>query len=171
MLIAVLSSITIISAYFVFGYWRKGIDWKESKKDIWKSCLLAIAILLYLLIMFQLGFLKLLHITALFVPMFFGLVALAFQKGIYREFFLKLVSLNELEEDEIIAREFIDPAVLHGAGLSIKGVISKKEAKKLFGAGLTKIPVYRSLPPFAPFLLLGVILSFFFPEFFSLIFL
>jgi len=171
LLIAVLSSITLISAFFVFGYWRMGIDWGECKKDIWKSALLAIAIMLYLIIMFQLGFLNLIHVIVLVVPMLFGLVALAFQKGIYKEFFLKLVSINQIEEDEIIAREFIDPAVLHGAGLSIKGVISKKEAKKLVGAGLGKIPVYRSLPPFAPFLLLGVIISFFFPNFFSMIFL
>jgi len=171
LLIAVLSSITVISAYFVFGYWRKGINWKECKKDVWKSALLAIAVLLYLLVMFQLGFLSLLHIVVLVVPMLFGLVALAFQKGIYKEFFLKHVSINQIEEDEIIAREFIEPAILHGAGLSIKGVISKKEAKKLVSAGLTKIPVYRSLPPFAPFLLLGVIISFFFPDFFSMIFL
>ncbi|MFH1234881.1 MAG: hypothetical protein V1493_04695, partial [Candidatus Diapherotrites archaeon] len=117
-----------------------------------------------------LGFMQLWQALALFAPLLLGLCAMAFQSGIYKAFFLKYVSPKELEEDEIIAKEFLEPAVLSEAGLSVKGIVDWKAAEKLAKAGVHKIPVYRSLPPFAPFLLVGVIISYFVPDLFLLIF-
>lgn len=171
LLIAALSSVTVISLYFLIKYFRKGINVKENRKEMLKSFLLGLALLLYFLLLHQFGLLELTHVLILFFPLSLALLFLAFQKGIKRNFFLKFVSPSELEEDEIIAKEFLKKDLLQGSGLSIKGILEKENAQRLTALGIEKIPVYRSLPPFAPFLLLGVIISFFYPGLFSELFL
>lgn len=170
LLIAALSSVVVISSYYLFKYFKKGVRVRENRKDLLKAFLFGIAILLYLVFLQQLGFLEFVHAVLLFVPILFALFFLAFQTGIKKNFFLKYVSIRELEEGEIVAKEFLDRDLLMQSGLSLKGIISKKDAEKLSELGVKKIPVYRALPPFAPFLLLGVIVSFFFPDLFSTLF-
>ncbi|MEM0360131.1 MAG: prepilin peptidase [Candidatus Diapherotrites archaeon] len=170
LLVAALSSISILSVYFLFRYFSLKKRERVERKEKARAILLGIAIMLYFAVFVQLGFMGFLQALLLGVPLFLGVFAMAFQSGIYREFFLKYVSPKELEEDEIIAKEFLEPAVLAEAGLSIKGVLDLKAAEKLARAGVKKIPVYRSLPPFAPFLLFGVIVSYFVPDLFSLVF-
>ena len=174
LLIAALSSVMVISVYYLSKYFRqtkKGSRIKENRRELLKAFLLGIALLLYFLVLLQLGFLQPWHVLLLFIPLLFALTFLAFQKGIKKNFFLRHVSIEELEEDEIIAREFLDRDLLAGSGLSLKGIITKEDAKKLRSAGLKKVPVYRGMPPFAPFLLLGVIISFYWPSLFSELFL
>jgi len=170
LLVAALTSVVAISSYYLVKYFRVGIKMKENRSSLIKSFALGILLLMYFVFLYLLGFIRVFAAVSLFIPMFFALLFLAFENGIKKNFFLKHISLKELEEDEIIAKEFIDQAVLSEAGLSFKGVISVEDAKKLVKLGLKELPVYRSLPPFAPFILLGVIFSFFWPDFFSLVF-
>jgi len=174
LLIAALSSVMAISVYYLSKYFRKakkGSRIKENRRELLKAFMLGIALLLYFLVLHQLGFLALWHVLLLFIPLLFALLFLAFQKGIKESFFLKRIPISKLEEDEIIAREFLSKDILAGSGLSLKGIITKEDAKKLKDAGLKKVPVYRGMPPFAPFLLLGVIISFYWPSLFSELFL
>ncbi len=170
LLIAALSSVVVISSYYLFRYFRCGVKVKENRRDILKSFALGILLLLYFVSLHLLGFMELSSALILFVPLLLALFFLAFQTGIKKNFFLKHVSFRELEEDEIIAKEFVDPDILSQCGLLVKGVIGKSEAKKLADLGVKEFPVYRGLPPFAPFLLLGVIVSFFWPALFSQVF-
>lgn len=170
LLLAALSSVVVISAYYLFRYFRKGVKVKENRGDIIKAFFLGVALMLYFFFLMQLGFLSLEYAVVLFVPLCFALLFLAFRTGIKKNFFLKYVPPGKLEEDEIIAKEFIDPGILAECGLSVKGIITEKDAKKLARLGLKEIPVYRELPPFAPFLLFGVAVSYFWPDLFTQLF-
>jgi Flp pilus assembly protein protease CpaA len=46
-------------------------------------------------------------------------------------------------------------------------LISREYIEGLRGNGITHVPVYRNLPKFAPFLLIGILATYFFPEYVS----
>ncbi len=168
--VAAISSIVFLSVFYFSKYCRKGIRFRENSKDMAKALLLGAFVTIYFSIMVYMELIS--HIAFYFLlwPVLLGLLFLAFQTGIKRNFFLKRVPLSKLEEDEIVARDFLSKKALSALGSSFKGVLSKKEILRLKKAGISEVPVYRGLPPFAPFLLLGVAFSLLFPHFFSEVF-
>ncbi|MFH1695895.1 MAG: hypothetical protein ABH850_05740, partial [Candidatus Micrarchaeota archaeon] len=86
------------------------------------------------------------------------------EKGIKKEFFLKKISLQEMEEDEVIAVEFTPKETLEKLKLGFKGVLGEKEKKELEKAGIKELFVFRELPKFGPFIFVGVLINLAFPQ-------
>lgn len=167
---AAMFSIVFISAYFGIKYFRKGINFKENYHSVLKAVFYGIAVIAYFSILMQLGLIRFEKILILSIPILFALVFLALEPGIRKNFFFKKVKLNELEEDEVIAIESLDSEIVKKLGLGFKGVLGEKEIEKLKELGLREVGVYRDLPPFAPFLLIGVIVAILKPDLIAWIF-
>lgn len=164
---AALVSVVVISAFYLFKFIKmKKKPRIELNRSIVECVLLGIALLLYFATLLYLGLIKLYSALFLAIPLAFALIFLALRRQIQGEFFLRWVRIDELEEDEIIAKEFLSKDMLDKLGASIKGIITEKDKEKLKKLGITRIPVYRDLPPFAPFLLIGVLLAYFWPDLF-----
>jgi hypothetical protein len=102
------------------------------------------------------------------VPLFIGLIFVAFQKGIKKNFFEKKVLLKNIEDDEVISFESNSKKVLNL--FKTKGVVGEKEIMALKEMNVSSIYVLRNLPPFAPFIFIGVCLALIIPDFFILLF-
>ena len=89
---------------------------------------------------------------------------LAFEKSIRKNFFLKKIKLKDLEEDELIALEFLPEKLQKKLALKAKRIIDKKLIEEFKKEKITEVLVYRELPRFAPFILAGIILAIAKPE-------
>lgn len=170
-LIASLASaffIPLISIIKVFMS-KKKKKIRPDKESI-KAPALGLFIAAYLYVLyFVLNAISLIAILVISIPLFISLIYIAFRSQIQEELFLKWVSLRNLEDDEVVAKEYLDKDTLEAIG-SFKGVLSEKEKKLLEAKGIKRVPVYRNLPPFAPFLLFGILTSLVFPDFLVLLF-
>ena len=165
-------AIIFFTFYFAGKYFLKhGINYKENKKGIAQAVLFGVFLALYLWIVIQLRVLSLVSIALLAVPLAFGLVFLAFERGIRKEFFLEKVKLEKLEEDELLAAEFEKPETLEALDLKFKGVLGKTEIEKLRKAKIKEVLVYRNAPKFAPFIFFGCAFAMAFPNIVNLFFL
>ncbi|MBI4210437.1 MAG: prepilin peptidase [Candidatus Diapherotrites archaeon] len=164
-----LCAVVFFSAYYVTGYARKGIDTQYNSKGILRSALLLVFIAAYFYALYSYGFISPQYAATLGVPMLFGLAFAALEKGIRKEFFVKRIRVSELEDDELLAHDFMREeerkAVQEKAGLGLKAVIGESEKAKLYGAGIIEVAVYRNLPRFGPFIFLGVLLALAMPGF------
>jgi len=167
LLMAALASVMVISIFYLIKLFKmKERPRITLSKDVIECLLLGIVLLLYFAILSYLGIMEPLIALLFFIPLLFALIFLALRKQIQGEFFLRWLSVDELEEDEIIAKEFLDKETLNRIGATFKGIITEKDKKKLKRLGIKRVPVYRDLPPFAPFILLGTIIAYFWPDFF-----
>jgi len=87
LLIAALSSVVVVSSYYLFKYFRSGVRVKENRRDMLKAFALGVLLLLYFVSLHTLGFMELSSALILFVPLLFALFFLAFQTGIKKNFF------------------------------------------------------------------------------------
>jgi len=158
MFIAAVAAIIGLSSYYVLSYARKGIKLKENLQGIIRAGVLGLAFVIYFyMLVFQLRIVTIEYMLILFIPMFFGLLFLAFERGIKKEFFLKKIKFNDLEEDDLVALEFLDVKLKKKLNLKFKGVIGEKEKEKLKEMKVKEILVYRDMPKFAPFIFLGIV--------------
>ena len=164
LVVASISSVMVLSTFFLIKYFRKGISLQENKESILKAIFLGVLIAIYFFATVSLGYLRASVLLFLGIPTLFGLAFIALEKGIRKNFFLKKVKLQELEEDEIVATEFLEEDVRKELSLGLKGVLGGKEIIKLKKFGVKEVPVFRSLPPFAPFVLFAAIISLLFPR-------
>ena len=165
-------AVVFFTAYFAGKYLLKnGLNFGENKKGIMNAAMVGAFLVLYLFLILQLNVLSLYSIAMLAVALAFGLVFVALEKGIRREFFLKKVKLKDLEEDELLAIEFEKPQTIKLLDLKLKGVLGKKEIEKLKKAGMEEALVYRNAPRFAPFFFLGCLVAVLFPNALQLFFL
>lgn len=157
------SSVIVLSSYFFFK------TLKERpiiiKKRFFEIIFFVLIFVLFLFLFFQLKIINFLSFIVLGASFVFAAPYIALKKDIQERFFLRNISVSELEEDEIIAREFLEKKNLK-KNFFLKGIITEKDKKKLVEMGVKTVPVYRGLPPFAPFFLLGTVLTLFFPELF-----
>jgi len=160
-ILSALSAIVFLASYFMIKYFRKGINFKYNEEGIKKAILFLAIITIYFFVLAQSNIVSSAYILILGVPLLFGIVFVAFEKGIRKEFFLKKIKLSEMEEDEIIAFDFMDKKIETG----FKGIFGEKEKKELEKKGIKEIFVYRNLPRFGAFIFIGVIIAIAFPEF------
>jgi Flp pilus assembly protein protease CpaA len=162
LILAGISSLIFYGTYYIIKYAMKGIELKENKEGIKKAVSLGILILFYFFMIYSFGMEKL--IIVLLIPLSIALVFIALEKGIKKEFFLKKIPLNEMEEDEVIAMEFESKETLEKLKLGFKGVLGEKEKKELEKTGIKELMVYRGLPKFGPFIFIGVLINLTFPQ-------
>jgi Flp pilus assembly protein protease CpaA len=160
-LMASITAVLFYSAYYSIKYAQKGINWKQNRKGLLKAGVLGIIFAIYFTILLKTGFVTQTTIVLLSTPVFLGLVFYALESGIRKEFFLKQVNVNELEEDEILATEFLEEKTKNALTVGFKGVIGEKEKNNLIQNGIGTVPVYRNLPRFGPFIFLGTIITFY----------
>tara|TARA_Y100000310_G_C20701495_1_gene830397 strand:- start:8675 stop:9484 length:810 start_codon:yes stop_codon:yes gene_type:complete len=164
---AALLSIVFYSVYYVGKYWRKGISLEKNKDSIISALVLGVFFAIYLTYLVSIGLMDNTVVVVVAVPIVFALFFFALEKGIKRNFFLKNIALDKLEEDEVIATEFLDKDIKDKFKVYLKGVLGKNEIGELQKLGVKKVPVYRNMPPFAPFILLGVLAVLLNPELFG----
>lgn len=158
-----LLGISFYSVYFLARYSRKGFDLGENRPGILKAVAFGIAISAWLSGMTAIGVLSLQSALVLGLPLMLAVVFMAFEKGIRKRFFLRKVRLESLEEDEIVASEFLSEAARKAIGLGVKGVLGEKEIERLKTAGIKEVPVFRGMPPFGPFIFLGCVAAMLMP--------
>jgi len=158
------------SVFFVAKYARKGIDWKLNRKSILRAAIFGIAIGAGLGAISSMGVVSAQGTIMLALPLGFALLFLAFEPGIRKSFFLKKIPVKKLEEDEVVAIDFLDEKAKKALGLVAKGVLGKKEIERLEKAGIKEILVYRNMPAFGPFIFLGCIAAMAFPNLMASIF-
>jgi len=161
---ASLLAVSFYSVYYVSRYARKGIEWKENSRGIVKAVVFLAAIIAYILWAALLGAIRPYSALALAFPMALASVFIAFERGIRKRFFLMNVRLGKLEEDEVVASEFLSKKAKRALGLGFKGVLGEKEIEKLGKSGINKVPVFRALPPFGPFIFLGCAIAAIVPD-------
>ena len=167
---ACILAVVFYSIYYLSKYARKGINWKENQQGIQKAIIFGIIIGAWLVII---SITRVVSVTAMLIlgiTLGLALLFLAFEKGIRRNFFLKEIPISKLEEDEVIATEFLKQGIRKKLGLKFKGVFGEKEKTMLKELGVSKVPVYRNMPPFGPFILLGCIAAMIWPDILGLIF-
>lgn len=157
-----ISSLIFYGVYYILKYARKGIELKENKEGMKKAAGLGILIVFYFFLVYSAGLEKLIFV--LLIPLSIALIFIALEKGIKKEFFLKKISLKEIEEDEVIAVEFTEKEVLEKLKLGLKGVIGEKEKIELEKQGVKELFVFRGLPKFGPFIFVGVLINLIFPQ-------
>ena len=168
-LASIFVSIIFISTNFFLKYAKKGIKIPENHESIKKAVILAAIIAAYFSIGISSGIFSQEFVLFAGIPAIFALVFISLEQGIKKHFFLQKIPVEKLEEDDIIAQEFLDKKTNKELNLAFKGIIDKKVQQKLIELKVLKVPVYRNLPKFAPFILIGVIISIFFPELIKMI--
>jgi len=170
--VSAVAAVVVFTAYFAGKYLLKnGLNFKENRKGMLTALLFGAVLLLYLFFIFQMRILSLLSIIMIAIPLLFGLIFFAFEKGIRKEFFLKKIKITALEEDELFASEFEKEETVKLLGLKFKGVLGKDEIAKLKKAGIKEVLVYRDAPRFAPFFFIGCLVAMIFPNLLELFFL
>ncbi len=162
-LFAALGAVVFYGTLYTLKYARKGIKWKDNEKGVRRALLMGALMAIYFLVLLQAGFVSFSYTAFFAVPLLFALTFLALENGIRKEFFLKRISVKELEEDEIIAFDFMSESEKEKFQ-KIKGIIGTKEILWLGEKGFREIPVYRNLPRFGPFIFLGVLIAIALPD-------
>ena len=161
-LVAAAGAIIFYSTYYLSKYFRTNPNLEENKKGMNKAFVFGAMILFYFALIISLGLMRTESALMMLVPLIFGVLFVAFQEGISRKFFEEKIALSKLEEDEVIAQGRNDGkvnAILKGAQ-----VIGEREKQLLKRKGIKYLYVMRKLPPFGPFILLGVIAATLHPE-------
>ena len=159
-----------VGIYYLLKYAKKGMNLNYNRQGIIRAALLAILFGFYFYFGLQFKAINLLAVQMLAFPVAIAILFIAFEKGIKKEFFLKKVKLSELEEDEVIAFEFLEEKEKKELELKFKGVIGEKEKEKLEKAGIKEMLVYRALPRFGPFVFFGIAIVLLKPELIQLLF-
>jgi len=157
-------SILFLSVYYLIKYAKAGISIEDNKQGIVKAIILLFVFFVYFYFGLSNNLFSINFIIFIGIPIFFALTFVAFEHGIKKNFFLKKIELKNLEEDDLIATEFLDEEIRKNLSLKFKGIIDKNVERKLIQLKVKNILVYRGLPKFAPFVLIGVIISVFFPD-------
>jgi len=164
---AAISSMVFYSVFFSIKYLRTGFVKKDNEKGIRSALFLGAVLVAYFVIMLQTGIIGIEFITLVGVPFAFGLLFIAMQEGIKKEFFEKNISLAKMEEDEVISENNSEKIlkILNG-----KKLLGDKEIKLLKKNGIKSVIVLRDLPKFGPFIFVGTVFALLSPNFFMMLF-
>lgn len=158
---AAILSMIFYSSYYTLKYAKKGINLSKNKEGIIKGAIFEIILLTYLGIMVYYQGINLEVGILLGIIFTLGIIFVALQKEIKKEFFDKKVKLKEIEEDEIISQNNNQTILKLLKG---KDLIEEKEKELLRKNKITEIIVLRNLPKFGPFILLGVVIGIMYPN-------
>lgn len=159
-----LIAVSVLSVYYGIKYIQLRVDWKkENENRILPTALYVGVLVLYAFLAIQSHLLGLIQLGIVLVPLTLGIFYYFFENGIRKHFFLEQVMISSLEEDEIIAFDELPKSVQEKLNLGAKRVIETTDLATLEKLDIRKVPVYRHLPRFGPFLLVGLLVSFVIP--------
>ncbi len=133
----------------------------NSKYFLFRIPYLAIAYIVWSLPIISLGFMFLLY-TALLLSIFF----MAYRDAINKMMTQK-IPLKRVEQEDILALEFIDKDLVWKHKL--QRLVTEDELKRLKTLKLKELVVYTKLPPFLPFIFVGLLLALVFSKYLLLI--
>ncbi|MBM3282439.1 MAG: prepilin peptidase [Candidatus Diapherotrites archaeon] len=153
-----------LSIYYtgMFVLSRKKIHWKNNRKK--SAALMGAAVAGVMYYVFTQGLWSSETIVVLSIAMLAGIIFYALEEEIKEHSFLKRITLNELEDDEVLAIEHLSPEEKEKWGKNIPNLIGTSDKIRLQHMNFHTIPVYRNLPKFAPFLFAGIIIVYMYPE-------
>jgi len=164
---AAITSLVFYSIFYSIKYIRVGFVMEDNKEGIRSALFLGAAIIAYFVVMFQGGLIKLPFILLAGIPFLLGIIFIAFQGGIKKEFFEKKVTLNKMEEDEVISENNSKKILKILKGKSLLG---DSEIALLKKNNIKSIIVLRDLPRFGPFIFIGTLFAILSPNFFMMLF-
>lgn len=156
----------ISSAFYLFIYFATKLAKEKNLKPNNKYFLLIIPYLVVAYIVWNLpiispGFLFLLY-TALLLSIFF----MAYRDPINKMMAQK-ISLKKVEQEDILAVEFMDKEIVWKHKL--QRLVTEDELKRLKTLKIRELMVYTKLPPFLPFIFIGLLLALVFSKYLLLI--
>ncbi|MBI5553899.1 MAG: prepilin peptidase [Candidatus Diapherotrites archaeon] len=159
---AALSSLVFYAVYWGIQAHRKKIMLKIKSRHLQQGILLLILLGAYLLFLNGTRLVPVSTLLLLGIPLLCGVILSVLEPSVREHLMLTRIPLNELEEDEVLAREFLEESA-QNILQNHKGVLGKKEIQALATAGIRSVPVYRNLPRFGPFIAIGTILALLLP--------
>jgi len=151
---AAASSMVFYSVFYTIKYLRVGFSWKENQASAKKALMLLAVLVIYFAWLSIMGMAGAAFVILVGVPFCFGLLFVALQESIKKNFFEKKITLAQVEDDEIIAEGRNDKKVLKL--LKGKQLVGEREVRLLKKNGIRFIYVMRDLPRFGPFIFIGV---------------
>lgn len=157
------------SVYYVGKYFltRPHIQWKTNRKIV--AGLLLLAAGGFISYFFQRGIWPSEVSVLISVSLAAGIIFYAFEDEVKKHAFLKRITLEQLEDDEVLAVEHMTHEEKEKFGKNIPNLIGREDILRLKHANMHTIPVYRNLPRFAPFLFAGMLATYLYPEWVSTI--
>ncbi len=163
-LLAALLAVVFFSVYYISKYYRRGIDFGYNAAGIRRAGILLAVIIVYFFVARSSGIVSPGYIAVIGLPMLLGVAFMALEKGIRKEFFVQRIKVRDMEEDELIALDFMEEDERKKIERKAKWVLGEKEKRALENAGVEEIAVYRNLPRFGPFIFIGVAVALAVPE-------
>jgi len=144
----------IFSLYLLIHFTRIIINRKAKPNYIY--LILLIPYLLFAYIYFNFPFISYFYFIVVSIVIFSTIFFLAYKKDINGSM-VKLISLNKAEPENILATEFMDKKLVEK--YKLQRLLNENELQRLKKLKIKKLWIYTDLPPFLPFILLGVLCS------------
>ncbi len=163
LLVGTLAACLVLSAYYVSGFLltKPKIKWKTKQKMVSFILLAGVGAFLYYLLTNPLWPAE--TTMLLGISLLAGIIFYAFEEEIKAHAFLKRITLEQLEDDEVLATEHLTHDEKEKFGKNIPALIGTDDVLRLKHMNMHTIPVYRNLPKFAPFLFAGIAVTYLFP--------
>lgn len=157
------------STYYVGKYLltRPHIHWKTTRKMVAAALFLAAGA--FMGYFSQQGIWPMEMSVLISVSLLAGIIFYAFEEEIKKHAFLKHITLEQLEDDEVLAVEHLTKEEKEKWGKNVPNLIGREDITALKHMNMHTIPVYRNLPRFAPFLFAGMVATYLYPEWISTI--
>ncbi len=147
-----------ISAWYFYKLYKVRKKVEDYEKKLFKAVAMALLSLpfIHYFCLFSPGF------AFIFIPIITSLLILPFKNDVLKHFSMKKKRIKDLDDDDVLALEFISEAKKKKLGLWRKTFTSpelkkiKAKARKL---GIKEIKVYDYLPQFGPFILISLIIN------------
>ncbi len=168
LLAGLIGPMLVIPCYYFYKLWSKRKMIKRLSGKIIKASVYSIVLLPLAFMWSQLNMLM----GLLFIPIIFSLWMIVFKDDVMKLFCVEKKKVRDLNDDDVIALEFMEEKVKKKLGLWHKTLTSielrkvKEKAKK---ERIREVPVLEHLPPFVPFLLVSFVLNLLFGDFMMLL--
>ncbi len=154
------------AVYSIF-YFAKILSAKKSKaKPRYEYLLMFLLYGVFAYLFFNAPFFSLAYFAIASVLLLSSIIFLVYRDAI-NEAMMEQVLVKQLEPEDVLVKDRMDPRLRK---LSMGPVLGPKDIEALRGAGVKQVWVYANLPPFLPFLFLGLIAALLFGNALFLIF-
>jgi len=149
------------SAMYAYFLYKKKTKWKPNRLILAVSTIAGIAFIIWLNSILPEGEFHVVAIISLVTIMTATIFSASMKKQIMDEIIVQRISLKEIEDEDILATERMNQKLIKKYGiervLTVENVNKLKKLQR--DKHITKFPVYKNLPRFAPYVFGGIILT------------